>query len=455
MAAPPRGREPRARQPPQGRAGTQSARRRRRPRRRPHRCPLRPSSGYAFAGELSLKGELLPTPGILSVAIAAARAGLNGVVVPAANALEAAQIGSLRIVAAATLADVARFLQGTWDPPEVDMAAIRARGGVEGRPRRGAGAGAGPSRARGGGRRRTQPAHDRTARRRKTMLARRLATILPPLSREEALEATQLHSVAGLLTDRGVLTTRPFRAPHHSVSIAGLLGGGLDVPAPGRGEPGPSRGPLPGRAHGVPARRRSRVCGSLSRTVVSWSPALRARSSSRLGSHWSPRPTRARAASTAIIASTVAVGRTGWSCISRSCRVRCSTGSTSVCGSLVSRNRSCWGRSAGSGATRCAPGCRKLGNASGIGTRRSASRATPTCRDRSSVAMRTSRHAAEELLASAVEALALTGRGFDRALKVARTVADLAAVSAHRGGSPRRGAFLPRGFGEEGLARAG
>ena len=79
--------------------------------------------GYAFAGELSLKGELLPTPGILSVAIAAARAGLQGVVVPAANALEAAQIGSLRVVGAATLADVAGFLRGTWEPPAIDPGA--------------------------------------------------------------------------------------------------------------------------------------------------------------------------------------------------------------------------------------------------------------------------------------------------------------------------------------------
>ena len=58
----------------------------------------------------------------------------------------------------------------------------------------------------------------------KTMLARRLATILPALTREEALEASQLHSVAGLLTGRGLLRVRPFRAPHHTVSTTGLLG---------------------------------------------------------------------------------------------------------------------------------------------------------------------------------------------------------------------------------------
>src|SRR4029077_17184176 len=80
--------------------------------------------GFAFAGELSLKGELLPTPGILSVAIAAARAGLHGAVVPPASGGEAAQIDTLRIVAAATLADVARFLQGTWNPPEADIGEI-------------------------------------------------------------------------------------------------------------------------------------------------------------------------------------------------------------------------------------------------------------------------------------------------------------------------------------------
>ena len=76
--------------------------------------------GYAFAGELSLKGELLPTPGILSVAIAAARAGLQGVVVPAANAVEAAQIGSSGSSGRRRLADVAGFLRGTWEPPAID-----------------------------------------------------------------------------------------------------------------------------------------------------------------------------------------------------------------------------------------------------------------------------------------------------------------------------------------------
>jgi magnesium chelatase family protein len=196
--------------------------------------PAKSLEGLAMAGELSLKGELLPTPGILSVAIAAARAGLRGVIVPTANAIEAAQIEPLHVVGAPALANVAAFLRGSWDPPvirpgtappasdgsTVDLSEIRGQAQAR-RALEVAAAGGhnllmvGPP---GAG---------------KTMLARRLATILPELSREEALEATQLHSVAGLLRDRGVLTSRPFRSPHHSISLAGLLGGGSAFLRPG------------------------------------------------------------------------------------------------------------------------------------------------------------------------------------------------------------------------------
>ncbi|MDQ4109443.1 MAG: magnesium chelatase, partial [Actinomycetota bacterium] len=71
---------------------------------------------FAFSGEVSLKGELLTTPGILTVAIAAARAGLEGVVVPAANAVEAAQVEGLHVIGTETLSDVVGFLRGAWSP---------------------------------------------------------------------------------------------------------------------------------------------------------------------------------------------------------------------------------------------------------------------------------------------------------------------------------------------------
>jgi magnesium chelatase family protein len=189
---------------------------------------------FAFAGEVSLKGELLTTPGILTVAIAAARVGLEGLVVPTANAVEAAQVEGLSVIGASTLSEAVGFLRGTWTPPAVegvrderpaaatvDLAEVRgqtqARRALEV--------------AAAGGHNLLMVGSPGAG---KTMLARRLPTILPELSREESLEATQLHSVAGLLgSSRGLLRARPFRAPHHSVSTVGLLGGGSTFVRPG------------------------------------------------------------------------------------------------------------------------------------------------------------------------------------------------------------------------------
>lgn len=189
---------------------------------------------YAFAGELSLKGTLVPTPGVLSVAMAAARAGLEGVVVPDDNAAEAALVDGLRVIAARSLAEVVGFLRGSWAPAPpaarssdgdaaghvVDFAEVRgqaqARRALE--------------IAAAGGHNVLLVGSPGAG---KTMLARRLATILPAMSREEALEVTQLHSVAGLLDGGGLRRERPFRSPHHSVSLPALLGGGSAYLRPG------------------------------------------------------------------------------------------------------------------------------------------------------------------------------------------------------------------------------
>ena len=88
----------------------------------------------------------------------------------------------------------------------------------------------------------------------KTMLAKRLPSILPAMTFEEAIETTKVHSVMGLLDGRALITTRPFRAPHHTISDAGLIGGGLDS-APRRGQPRASRRAVPRRVARVPQER--------------------------------------------------------------------------------------------------------------------------------------------------------------------------------------------------------
>jgi magnesium chelatase family protein len=190
-------------------------------------------------GELSLDGSIQMTRGVLPIAAAARRDGLSGILLPAGNGREAAIVSGLEIVAVSSLVEAVRALNDPAerkafaersdlsDPPALpalsdqpDLADVRgqmlARRALEV-----AAAGGhnlllvGPP---GAG---------------KTMMARRIAGILPPLAFDEALEVTTVHSVAGLLRPgSGLLIDRPFRAPHHTISHAALVGGG-SLPRPG------------------------------------------------------------------------------------------------------------------------------------------------------------------------------------------------------------------------------
>lgn len=185
-------------------------------------------------GELSLDGGVRKVRGALAAAVAAARSGLKALIVPNANAAEAALVDGLQVVPVATLADATGWLRGrrVIDAVAADAASVPENDDVDMQEVRGqsyakyaveiAAAGghnilmSGPP---GGG---------------KTMLARRMPTILPPLQGAEALDVTRLYSVAGLLPDcAGLITQRPFRAPHHSISNAGLVGGGTGIASPG------------------------------------------------------------------------------------------------------------------------------------------------------------------------------------------------------------------------------
>jgi magnesium chelatase family protein len=189
--------------------------------------------GIWSAAELGLDGRLRPIRGVLAMAMAAQQAGARGLVVAAANASEAALVEGLQVWGPADLEGVLTLLS---QPDRVPTAAPPAPS-----PQERAGPDLAEVRGATHGRRALEIAaaggHHLllvgAAGSGKTMLARRLPGLLPPLERAEALEVTRLHSVAGLLEQQdGLISRRPFRSPHHSCSGAALIGGG-SLPMPG------------------------------------------------------------------------------------------------------------------------------------------------------------------------------------------------------------------------------
>ena len=191
---------------------------------------------YGIIGELSLDGGLRPARGVLPMAIAARSEGMEGILVPVDNAAEAAIVSGIKVIAVQTLYEAVEFLVGKAgiEPTQVDLQGIfrnNTRYDVDFRDVKGqAHVKRALEIAAAGGHNILMKGPPGSG---KTMLARRLPTILPDLTFEEALETTKIYSVMGLLpAGRPMLTSRPFRAPHHTISDAGLIGGG-HVPKPG------------------------------------------------------------------------------------------------------------------------------------------------------------------------------------------------------------------------------
>ena len=205
-------------------------------------------AGWAMIGELALEGSVRAVKGALSIAMAAKQAGITQLIVPAPNGREAAVVEGIRVYGVNTLSDAVGLLTGqiTAEPIkaqieelfqklnhyDIDFADVR---GQEYAKRAFVVASAGSHNvlmigAPGSG---------------KTMLTRRMPTILPPLTPSESLETTRIYSAMGRLgPGEALLATRPFRSPHHTISDAGMVGGGT-IPTPGEISPGVGMVPPP------------------------------------------------------------------------------------------------------------------------------------------------------------------------------------------------------------------
>ncbi len=201
-----------------------------------HQHPLFDLDKYMILGELSLDGFLRPIKGVLPIAIAARNVGIQGFILPQENAQEAAIVDNINVIPVRHITDAIQFLSNTKsiDPVKIDIqelihkpvdqydldfADVQGQEDVK-RALEIAAAGGhnlvmvGPP---GAG---------------KTMLAKRISSILPPLTIDEALETTKIYSVAGKLSTGQLMVSRPFRSPHHTISDVALVGGGTN-PQPG------------------------------------------------------------------------------------------------------------------------------------------------------------------------------------------------------------------------------